>query len=329
MRKVLWALGGLIVIALIALGGVLAFDAPLQPPPLASVSEPFANVDFGDLPKLRSYSARDGTELGYRVYEGGGAQVVLLVHGSSDDGSGMHPLAKALRDTGASVYVPVLRGHGQSGRSGDIDYIGQLEDDLADFVVVLRRLHPEAGFSLIGFSSGGGFVLRVIAGADEKLFDRFIMISPALPPPDSPTIRRDTGGWVGVAVPRIVVLAMLNRLGVRWFNGLPIVAFATSPKAPNLTSRYSFRLAVDFGAPRDDLAGLAGLGRSTKPAALLVGGNDELFYPDRFAPLFNAVRPDLPVTIVPGVGHIGMTVAPAGIAAVRKSFLELAATAKN
>jgi pimeloyl-ACP methyl ester carboxylesterase len=318
----LWIFVCLIVVVFGVFGAVLAFDAPVQLPPLASVSEPFANVDFSDLPAVQTYSARDGTKLGYRVYEGGGTQAVVLIHGSSDDGAGLHPLAKALRDAGASVYVPVLRGHGNLGRSGDIHYVGQLEDDLADFVAVLRPLHPGTSFSLIGFSSGGGFVLRVIAAPDEKLFDRFIMISPALPP-GSPTIRPDTGGWVSVAKPRIIVLALLNRLGVDWFNGLPIVAFATSPKAPNLTSAYSFRLAVDFGAPRDYLAGL---GRSKKPAALLVGGSDELFFPDRFAPLLGSARPDMPITIVPGIGHIGMTVSPQGIAAIRKSFLELTAS---
>ena len=182
MHKVLWAFVCLIVVVLGALGGVLAFDAPVKPPPLASISDPFADVDFSDLPTVQTYAARDGAKLGYRVYEGGGTQVVVLIHGSSDDGTGMHPLAKALRDAGASVYVPVVRGHGDFGRKGDIDYIGQLEDDLADFVAVLRPLHPNASFSLIGFSSGGGFVLRVIATPDEKLFDRFIMISPALPP---------------------------------------------------------------------------------------------------------------------------------------------------
>jgi len=168
-------------------------------------------------------------------------------------------------------------------------------------------------------------VLRAIASHNEKLFDRFIMISPALPP-GSPTIRPDTGGWVSVAKPRILALVLLNRLGIRWFNGLPIVAFATSPHAPDLTSVYSFRLAVDFGAPRNYLAVLS---RSTKPVALLVGGSDELFYPEQFAPLFKSARPDLPITIVPGVGHIGMTVSPEGIAAVRKSFVDLTAPAKG
>ena len=73
--------------------------------------------------------------------------------------------------------------------------------------------------------------------------------------------------------------------------------------------------------------GAAAYRRSRKPAALLVGGADELFYPDRFAPLFELVRPDLHIAIVPGIGHIGMSVAPAGIAAVQKSFLDLAAPA--
>ena len=323
MRKALWALIGLIVVALAGIASVLAFDEPVKPPPLAVVSNPFAGVDFSDLPAVRSYAARDVAKLGYRAYGSGGTQVVVLVHGSSDDGSGMHPLAKALGATGASVYVPELRGHGNSGRRGDIDYIAQLEDDLADFVAVLRPLHPEANFTLIGFSSGGGFVLRAIAGHDEALFDRFVMISPALPP-GAPTIRPGTGGWASVALPRIIALAMLNRVGIDWFNGLPIVAFATSPKATQLTDAYSFRLAVGFGAPRDYLAAL---GRSAKPAALLVGGGDELFYPDRFEPLLRPARPDLRVTLVPGIGHIGMTVAPEGIAAVRQSFLDLTAPA--
>jgi non-heme chloroperoxidase len=323
MHKMFLALVCLIVVVFGALGGVLAIDAPTKPPPLASISEPFADVDFSDLPTVETYAARDGTKLGYRAYRGGGTQVVVLIHGSSDDGSGMHLLAKALQGAGASVYVPVIRGHGDFGRRGDIDYIGQLEDDLADFVAVLRPLHPKASISLIGFSSGGGFVLRVISTADEKLFNRFIMISPALPQ-SAPTIRPDTGGWVSVAKPRIIALVMLNRLGIHWFNGLPIVAFATSPKAQNLTSIYSYRLAVDFGAPPDYLTAL---GRSTKPAALLVGGSDELFFPDRFAPLLKPVRPDLQITIVPGIGHIGMTVTPQGIVAVRKSFLDLTAPA--
>ena len=48
MRKVLWAFAGLIAVVLGALGAVLAFDVPVRPPPLASISEPFAGVDFSE-----------------------------------------------------------------------------------------------------------------------------------------------------------------------------------------------------------------------------------------------------------------------------------------
>jgi pimeloyl-ACP methyl ester carboxylesterase len=314
-------LAGLIVLIVGTVAAILAFDAPTRPPPLASIAASFAAVDFSDLPNVKTYPARDGTPLGYRAYAGGSGQVVVLLHGSADDGSGIHVLAKTLRDADTSVYVPVLRGHYNSGRSGDIDYVGQLEDDLADFVRMLRVQYPAASFSLIGFSSGGGFVLRVMATPVEKQFDRFVMIAPALPY-DAPTIRRDTGGWVSVAKPRIIVLAILNRLGIDWFDGLPVIAFATSPKAPRLTSFYSRRLAIDFGAPRDYLAVL---GRNTKPAALLIGGGDQLFYANRFAPLLKPARPDLDITIVPGVRHIGMTVTPEGVAAVRREFVKLLA----
>ncbi len=323
MRKILRRLLTTFVVVFVALGAVIAFDAPAKPPPLASVSDPFEGVDFSNVPAVQTYAARDGAKLEYRAYEGTGSQVVVLIHGSTDDGSGIHPLARGLRDAGASVYVPVLRGHGTSGGSGDIDYIGELEDDLADFIAVLRSTHPDASFSLIGFSSGGGFAMRVMVGPEAKLFDRFIMVSPVLPH-GAPTLRPRNGGWVSIALPRIIGLTILNRVGIHWFDGLPIIAFATSPKATNLTGAYSFRLAINFGAPDDYLAAL---GRSTKPAVVLVGSNDELFYPDRFAPLLKPARTDMPVTIVPGVGHIGMTVTPDGIAAVTRTFRDLTAPA--
>jgi non-heme chloroperoxidase len=173
MRKLLWGAAGLVVLIVVAVAAILAFDGPGRPAPLASISNPYATVDFSDLPRVQTYAARDGTQLGYRAYEGTVDRVVVMIHGSSDNGSGMHALAKAMRDAGASVYVPVLRGHYGSPRQGDIDYIGQLEDDLADMVAMLRASHPKASLSLVGFSSGGGYVIRVIGGADEKLFASF------------------------------------------------------------------------------------------------------------------------------------------------------------
>ena len=53
-----------------------------------------------------------------------------------------------------------------------------------------------------------------------------------------------------------------------------------------------------------------------RPLAVLVGAKDELLYADRFAPLINRERPDVPVILVPGVGHMGMVTDPRALAAV-------------
>jgi hypothetical protein len=54
-----------------------------------------------------------------------------------------------------------------------------------------------------------------------------------------------------------------------------------------------------------------------------------LFYPEQFAPLFKPVRPDLPITIVPGAGHSGIDGVARGYRRVRKSFVDMTEAAKS
>lgn len=109
MHKILWLTIGTGVLGLGLFASVLGFDAPSKPTPLASVSESFGKVDFTNLPALRRYPARDGAELDYRAYPGSDAEVVALIHGSSDDGSGMHPLARALSTAAPEGITAALR----------------------------------------------------------------------------------------------------------------------------------------------------------------------------------------------------------------------------
>ena len=94
-------------------------------------------------------------------------------------------------------------------------------------------------------------------------------------------------------VPRLIGLNIVDRLGVNWFQHLPVVAFAVNPRAPvRLAPTYSFVMQHNFSAPNDDLARF---GQVRAPVALLVGADDEIFYADRFAPLLGpAARYDIP-----------------------------------
>jgi pimeloyl-ACP methyl ester carboxylesterase len=291
-----------------SLAGLVAFSTPKPPSVMVSVAHSMEAVNFGDLPPVSHFSARDGAALSYRAYPGEPETVAILVHGSSGTSASMHALAKGLNEEGATVYALAMRGHDGTGRCGDIDYVGQLDDDLADFVNALGSRKPGERRILLGFSSGGGFVLRIAGGGYGKLFDRFVLVAPFLRY-DAPTVRPGGGGWTNVAVGRIIGLSMLDRLGVHWFESLPVIAFAVAPEMKDvLTPFYSYRMLRNFG-PHDDY--LADLAHAPSSVVLLAGEQDEIFKAGEFAPLLEPVRPDLAVTIVPGINHMGMIVEPA------------------
>ena len=153
---------------------------------------PLSRVNFNDVPVPGHFQARGGTGLQYYAYPAASDKVAFLVHGSVGPGTTMHALAKALRDAEVSAYVLDIRGHGGSGRRGDIDYIGQIDDDLADFARNLGSAKSGEVRTLIGFSAGGGFTIRFAGGPHGELFDRYIFLSPILP--GAPSLRANAGG---------------------------------------------------------------------------------------------------------------------------------------
>src|SRR5215475_6471596 len=288
-----------LVIAIFALAVI--FGGPGTPHPMGSISDPFDSVNFSDLPPLSVFAARDGTKLAYRFYPSAvataGEGSVVLIHGSSATSSSMHPMAKALSAAGYRVYALDIRGHGASGRKGQIAYIGQLEDDLADF---MHAVSPPAPVTLAGFSSGGGFALRFAGGSQQNLFQNYVLLAPFLSP-DAPTVRPHSGGWASVGLPRIIAISILNGFGIRTFNSLPVLRFATSENTKAiLTPEYSYALTMNFGPQRDYLANIRSM---HQPFRILVGANDEIYYPDRFSEVLKQAGKDIPVTMVPGVDH--------------------------
>jgi non-heme chloroperoxidase len=307
------ALAGVAVLAGAGVAAAIAFGTAPAPKAMASVSGPMGRVDYSDMPKPQHFKARDGTMLSYRLYPHDGSRVAVLIHGSSGESSAMHAVARALAQAGYAVYVPDLRGHADDGRLGDIDYPGQLDDDLVDLMQVVRHDHPQAGVALVGHSSGGGFVLRIAEGPDSALFARFVLLAPALHY-GAPTWRPGAGGWAVPFVPRLIGLTILDRLGVTWFQHLPVVAFAVDPSVPvRLAPTYSYVMQRNFSAPHDDLARF---GQVRQPVALLVGAQDEIFYADRFAPLLGPLRPTTTFQVVPGVDHMGLITQPEAITAI-------------
>src|SRR5437762_1894300 len=259
---------------------------PLQPPPeLQSISRARGTVDLSSLPAIERFQARDGSWLGFRHYVAKGTatgRAAIVVHGSSGSSGGtIHAMSQALAARGVETFAIDIRGHGASGTRGDIGYVGQLEDDLADFVAVLRVTVPSAPLTLVGHSSGGGFALRVAGSPIQNLFERTVLLAPYLGY-DAPSTRPNSGGWAKADIPRIIALATLRSVGIDCCEALPVLALAVPPNSEKtLVSAYTDRLMRNFavrgGDYRRDLAA------ATRPLTIFSGADEELMFADKYA----------------------------------------------
>ncbi|WP_299416388.1 alpha/beta fold hydrolase [uncultured Sulfitobacter sp.] len=259
----------------------------------------------GDAPApLQSVPMRDGYALQVRTY--GGADdvpLLVLVHGSGWHGLQFDNLGKALQGK-ADIIVPDLRGHGTApGRRGDVDYIGQLEDDLADLITAVAK--PDQKVVMAGHSSGGGLVVRFAGGQHAEMIDGAVLLAPFLKH-NAPTTRQDSGGWTQVLMRRIIGLSILNTFRITALNHLPIIQLnmpkvvLEGPLGHTATTSYSYRLNESY-APRsaylDDIAALP-------PFVLLAGKTDEAFYAEQYAPTMAAVTDKGRYELMTGATHL-------------------------
>lgn len=300
MKAFLLAAGGFLALTAAMFGACLIWGGPAAPEGRSAIITAFEDAAI-EPPAVRRFQARDGTDLAYRhtPAEPPVRGSVVLLHGSAGDGRAMQPLAESLAAAGLNAYALDIRGHGASGRRGRIDYVGQLEDDLADF---LGAVKPQAPRLLAGFSSGGGFALRVAAGPDAGRFDGYLLLAPFVSH-EAPTYRPNAGGWVRVGVPRLVALHLLDGLDIRAFHDLPVMRFAVGDTS-GLTPSYGFRLASNFRPRTDWRAEIAAVDR---PMRVLVGSDDAVFNPQAFPEAFaRQDAADIPVRRLPAIDHAGL-----------------------
>jgi len=308
-------LGAALILALLS---ALAVGGPTEHPPEHRTYDPFPYMDLTELPPLQRFTARDGQELAYRTYDSAepGRGSVVLVHGTASTSDCFHPLSKAIAEAGFQAFALDLRGHGGSGASGRIRFIGQLEGDLEDF---LGEVKPPGPTTLLGFSGGGGFTLRVAAGPIQDRFDRYVLLAPFIHE-KAPTMRPGNGGWASVGLGRIRALSLLNAVGIRTFNHLPVWIFAVSDRArAQLTHTYTYNLAANLCPPRDYLAAIRGIHR---PLQVLVGAADKVFRAEAFAQVFREAGSQAQITLIPGAGHADLITKPGAIQAIVDALLE-------
>jgi alpha-beta hydrolase superfamily lysophospholipase len=315
LKAVIWSLA-VIGFAALVLTGMIAWPTG-KLPELASISDARKSVDFSALPAIERFQARDGTMLGFRHYPAvspATGRAAIVIHGSSGSSAAtIHALSAALAAHGVETFAVDIRGHGASGTRGDIAYVGQLEDDLGDFIAAVRMTTPTAPLTLVGHSAGGAFALRVAGSPIQNLFARTVLLAPYLGY-SAPTNRPNSGGWASADVPRILGLMALRTVGITCCEALPVLAFAVPPNSEkNLVPAYSDRLMRNFATHQDFRTDLAA---ATKPLTIFSGVDDELMLADKYVEAVRGAAPPINVRLIDGVNHMGIVSNPAAISII-------------
>jgi alpha-beta hydrolase superfamily lysophospholipase len=128
---------------------------------------------------------------------------------------------------------------------------------MTDFFKAAQSHYPGAKWTLLGFSSGGGFAVRIAAEPLGHSFDRYVLISPFLVY-TAPTVRTantepsgkangEAAAWSTACSGRIFGLVLLDNFGIHSFDGLPVLNEGKSLHPSAAPRRTTIRAGRFFG----------------------------------------------------------------------------------
>ncbi len=231
------------------------------------------------------------------------------MHGSAWHSRYFFSLASAIALSGAAkVYTPDFRGHGKNPRvRGDVSYIGQLEDDLTDFISYLKMNENITGKIILGgHSSGGGFCVKYAEKEHSPAIDGYLLLTPYLTY-DAPTTRTDTG-WADANVVKTVSLTLSNKLGIHRFDHTSTLTFNLPVQYRDGTETLSYSHAmVQSMTPEHYREAFASI---EAPLLLVVGDQDEVLFANKF-PLLLGSAANRKVEFIEKENHMGLVMGDA------------------
>ncbi|MCA0968976.1 alpha/beta hydrolase [Halobacillus litoralis] len=130
----------------------------------------------------KTYRGRDFSKLQYAYYEhkkGKQRTALIMIHGITAELEHHKKLSSALQ-MDADVFLPVLRGYDRLNKRGDLDYFGQYDDDLLDFIHYIQKQGYDTVI-LAGHSMGCANILRLIHHQPQAA-DYYLFLSPFFHP---------------------------------------------------------------------------------------------------------------------------------------------------
>lgn len=243
--------------------------------------ETIKDMGFEQVYKAEDYyfTARDNKKLFAYKFPKKSNYTIILIHGVGSTAFQYNKTAGLLQEaTKAEVFAIDLRGHGKSdGNAGDVDYINQYADDLADIIKTIRKQKPNGKIIIAGHSMGGGVALNYAKQNSNPKIDGYLLFAPLLGH-NSPAIQQTASPETSEAEPflkihfaRIIGLKMFTEIGNHAQDSLPVLFFNLPEGMP--LRKYTYRANMSM-APEDYKQGLTSI---HTPMLVLIGSKDEVF----------------------------------------------------
>lgn len=249
---------------------------------------------------------------------------IILIHGVKSTGYLYNKTAGLLQEaTQSEVFAIDLRGHGKSdGKDGDVDYINQYADDLADIINTIRKQKPNGKIIIAGHSMGGGVTLNYAMQKNKTKIDGYLLFAPLLGhnspafQQTQPTETDSIEPFMKIHIARVIGLKMFNEIGNHLHDNLPVLFFNLPENMPS--RKYTYRANISM-APEDYIVGLKSL---NAPILVLIGNKDEAFNAEvlKKAVIENS---QAQVQIIEGVTHNGIRHNPQAHEFIKKWFSAL------
>jgi alpha-beta hydrolase superfamily lysophospholipase len=303
-----------------------------MPEPTFKPSQP-TNIDaevikemgFEQIYKSQShyFTVRDNKKIFAYKFPSKSNSTIILVHGVANTGYLYNKTAGLLQEaTQAEVFALDLRGHGKSeGKDGDVNYINQYADDLADIIKIIRKQKPKGKIIIAGHSMGGGIALNYAMQKNKEKIDGYLLFAPLLGN-NSPAIRQapaETGNvepFMKIHFPRIIGLKMFNEIGNHAHDSLSVLFFNLPENMPS--RKYTYRANMSM-APEDYKKGLKAI---NQPMLVLIGSKDEAFDAELMKKAVSE-NSQGEVQIVEGTTHNGIRHHSQAYNVIKKWFLAL------
>ena len=126
------------------------------------------------------WKAADGFTLAHSEWQAESPKVVIVaLHGMNDYGRFITDAALNWQKQGIATYAFDQRGFGRTDGNGRWPGHDVMAADVATFVGLVRKRHPDARIFLLGESMGGAVATLAAARTGPKLADGLILVSPA------------------------------------------------------------------------------------------------------------------------------------------------------